>query len=328
VTLHQIPNFPNRKCLKAPYLALSSLPFTFLVSPIASLLSHQGADQHQYADDTQLFISISQSSASADLLRLESALDVLSHWFSLNCLALNPDKSDAILLGTRQRNSSLSNISHINVAGSIVPLSESVKLLGVTLDKSLTFQKHVNQVSQSCYYHMKALRHIRHCLDDQTASLIAHALISSRLDYANSLLLGSPNYVTNKLQCIQNSLARIVLKSDCRAHSEPLLRQLHWLPVQSRIRFKLATITYKALSTNSPHYLASLIHYHQPVRSLRSSDQHYLHPTPSSTNFGSRSFRCSAPTIWNSIPLEIRSSQTVETFKRNLKTHYFCFPPA
>ena len=71
--------------------------------------------------------------------------------FSLNCLALNPDKSDAILLGTRQRNNSLFNISHINVAGLRVPLSETVKRLGGTLDKPLTFHKHVNQVSQSCY---------------------------------------------------------------------------------------------------------------------------------------------------------------------------------
>ena len=53
--------------------------------------------------------------------------------------------------------------------------------------------------------------------------------------------------------------------------------------------------------------LHSLIHYHQPVRSLRSSDQHYLLPTQCTTNFGSRSFRCSAPAIWNSIPLDIRS---------------------
>ena len=86
-------------------------------------------------------------------------------------------------------------------------------------------------------------------------------------------------------------------------------------------------ITYIALSTNSPQYLASLIHYHQPVRSLRSSDQHYLFPTPSSINFSSRSFRCSAPAIWNPIPLEIRSSPTIDTFKRHLKTHYFRFPP-
>ena len=110
---------------------------------------------------------------------------------------------------------------------------ETVKLLGVTLHKSLAVHEHVNQVSQSCYYHMKALRLIRHCLDDQTASLIAHALISSRLDYANSILLDSPIYVINKLQRIQNSLARIVLQSDCQAHAERLLRQLHWCPKQN-----------------------------------------------------------------------------------------------
>ena len=161
--------------------------------------------------------------------------------------------------------------------------------------------------------------HIGHCLDDQTASLITHAFINSRLEYANSILLGSPNYVINKLQRIQNSFARIVLQSDCQAHSEPLLRQLHWLPVQSRIRFKLATITDKALYTNSPQYLASLIYYHQPVRSLRSSNQHYHLPTKCTTNFGSRTFRCSAPAIWNSIPLVIRSLQTIDAFKRGLK---------
>jgi len=221
----------------------------------------------------------------------------------------------------------LSNFTHLNVAGSTVPLSDKIKLLGVTLDKSLTFHKHVNLVSQSCYYHIKALRHIRHCLDIHTASLIAHALVSSRLDYANSILLGAPLYTINKLQHIQNTLARIVLQSNSHTHSEALLQQLHWLPVHSRIRFKLATITYKALSTNSPQYLASLIHYNQPARSLRSSNQHYLFPTASKINFGSRSFRCSAPVVWNSIPLEIRSSPTIDSFKRNLKTYYFRHPP-
>ena len=90
-------------------------------------------------------------------------------------------------------------------------LSDSVKLLGVTLGKSLTFHKHANFVSQSCYYHMNARRHIRHCLDNHTASLLAHALISSRIDYANSFLLDAPHCVTNKLQLIQNALARLVL---------------------------------------------------------------------------------------------------------------------
>jgi hypothetical protein len=171
-------------------------------------------------------------SALANLHTLQSALAVLSQWFSRNSLSLNPNNSHAILLGTHRRNSTLTSLV------STVPLSDSIKLLVVTLDKSLTFNKHVNLVSQSCYYHMKALRHIRYCLDNHTASLIAHALISSHLDYANSILLGAPQYVTNKLQCIQNTLARIVLQSDSLVHSQPLLQQLHWLP--SRVEYDLS----------------------------------------------------------------------------------------
>jgi len=95
-----------------------------------------------------------------------------------------------------------------------LPLSDSVKLFGVTLEKSLTFKKHANYVAQSCYYHSKALRHIRHCLDTHTASFIGRALISSRLDCCNSVLYGAPQHVTHKLQRAQNSLARIVLQSD------------------------------------------------------------------------------------------------------------------
>jgi len=76
----------------------------------------------------------------------------------------------------------------------------------------------------------------------------------------------------------------------------------------------------KALCTNSPQYLDSHIRYHQPVRSLRSSDQQFLVSTPSSTNFGSHSFRSAAPVIWNSLPLAIRTSATIDTFKRCLIT--------
>jgi hypothetical protein len=73
-------------------------------------------------------------------------------------------------------------------------------------------------VSQSCYYHIKALRYIRHSIDTHSASLIAHSLVSSRLDYANSVLYGAPDSVIVKLQRIQNTLARTVLQSNYLAH--------------------------------------------------------------------------------------------------------------
>jgi len=324
------------KLLSCPQTSTSGVPqgsvlgpllFTIYVSPIASLLSQLGVNQHQYADDTQLHIAISPSTSSNELHKLESALNTLSYWFSQNWLALNPEKSDAILLGTHQRNNSLANVSTVNVAGSTVSLSDHIKLLGITLDKNLTFHKHINSVSQSCFYHIKALRHIRHTIDTHTASLIAHALVNSRLDYANSILYGAPNNTVIKLQRIQNTLARVVLLSNRFTHSDSLLRQLHWLPIHCRIRFKLATITYNALSTSSPDYLATLIHRYQPTRSLRSADLQLLNLPASKTKFGSRSFRCSGPAVWNAIPLAVRNSPSISSFKNNLKTFYFCHPP-
>ena len=258
---------------------LGPLLFTLYVSPIASLVSRLGIQQHQYADDTQLHIAISKPTETTDIHLLESTLLALSSWFSHNWLALNPDKSDAILLGTQQRNKTL-NISNVNVAGSIVPLSDHIKLLGVTIDNSLSFAKHASLVSQSCYYHIKSLRHIRHTLDTPTAALIGHALVSSRLDYSNSLLYNAPKSTILKLQKVQNTLARIVLQSDHLSPSKPLLDELHWLPIPSRIHFKIATLTRKALSTGTPHYLASLLQPYQPSRVLCSSSQSLLQPCP------------------------------------------------
>jgi len=307
---------------------LGPLLFTIYISPISSILSQTGVRQHQYADDTQLYMAISNPTASADLRILESALSILSTWFSHNWLALNPEKSDALLLGTYQRNRTLSNLHTVNVSGSAVQLADHTKLLGVTLDNSLSFHKHVSLVSQSCFFHIKALRHIRTCLDTQTASTIAHALVNSRLDYANSVLYGAPDSAILKLQRIQNTLARIVLQSDSRTPAGPLLEQLHWLPVYSRIHFKLATITYKALSTSEPAYISSLLQPHQPGHSgLRSADEQLLHEPSANTNFGARAFRCAAPAIWNSIPLSVRSSPSIASFKRNLKTRFFSHPP-
>ena len=89
-------------------------------------------------------------------------------------------------------------------------LVRHIKLLGVTLDSHLTMSEHTKLVSQSSFYHMRALRHIRGVLDQSTATAIASALISSRLDYANSVSFGSPDKYTIRLQRVQNVAARIV----------------------------------------------------------------------------------------------------------------------
>ena len=100
-------------------------------------------------------------------------------------------QSEAILLGTRQRTHSYSSLATVNVASSQLPLANHIKILGVTLDKNLSMNNHVNAACKSIHYHIRALRHIRSSISEDMAKMIACALVSSRLDYANSVLFGA-----------------------------------------------------------------------------------------------------------------------------------------
>ena len=308
---------------------LGPLLFSLYTSPIGNIASSFNISLQQYADDTQLFFAATSLSFQTSLREFELCLDTLHSWFCHNGLALNSDKSEAIIFGTWQKLRSYPSPPGISISGSKVQLSNNIKTLGVTLDNHLTLSKHISDVCRSAFYHTRALRHIRRSLNtDDMARAVAVSLIQSRLDYANSLLHGTSQTNLNKLQRVQNSLARIVLRLHPRHPSQDLLSGLHWLPIEHRITFKLATITYKALSTNQPSHLSSLLHPYLPTRTLRSADQHYLAIPRCSTEFGKRAFSYAAPSIWDRIPLEIRSSPSIDSFKRKLKSHLFSLPVA
>ena len=212
---------------------LGPILFALYTSPISAIADAHNILQQQYADDTQLYISISAKTITQNTCRLESCLSDLHVWFSHNWLALNPSKSEVLLLGTSQRLKTLSTLSSVNVSGTTVPLTTQIKLLGVTLDQSLSFDSHITALSKSCFYQIRALRHIWPNLSEDTANLIASSLVSSRLDYANACLFGISVKNLSRIQRIQNTLARVVTCSRSRSSSAPLLKHLHWLPVSA-----------------------------------------------------------------------------------------------
>ena len=145
----------------------------------------------------------------------------------------------------------------------------------------------------------------------------------SKLDYCNAILHGSPKSSIAILQRIQNSLARVVLQQPKYTSAVPLLRSLHWLPVEQRIQFKLAVITYKVKSTKTPAYLHSLLSERISTRVLRSSSRPLFDVARTRTVYGQRAFRTSAPDTWNRLPVDIQSACSLTAFKKRLKTFLF-----
>ena len=154
-----------------------------------------------------------------------------------------------------------------------------------------------------------------------------YVLIGSRLDYCNSLLYNIADAKVERLQKVQNQAARILTRSPRRDHITPVLKQLHWLKVRERIRYKVLILAHKSFYETAPQYLSALVTRKDYVKNTRSSTDHYLLCTPPlskdcSNTFLERSFLFSAPREWNSLDESIIKPD-FNMFKKSVKTELF-----
>ena len=145
------------------------------------------------------------------------------------------------------------------------------------------------------------------------------------MDFCNSLLFGAQKRDLAKLQSVQNVAARIIAGLKKRDHIIETLRDLHWLPVEERIVFKINLITFKTLNGSSPRYLEDILKFYHQARTLWSSRDH-LRLEEQNCNmktYGQRAFSVAAPRLWNKLPFEIRACSDVNLFKSKVKTFLF-----
>ena len=178
----------------------------------------------------------------------------------INKLNLSPDKTELILIGSKNNHKQLLPHCPINILGNQVSPAQSVKNLGVVFDSNFTFSDHVSQVIKSTRVHARDLFRTYPLLDLKTSVLLANALVSSRFDYCNFLFVSLTDFELRRLQLVQNSLCRVVTHSAKFSHITPQLKKLHWLPVRYRIQFIIGLIMYKILIQGQAVYLRELIH--------------------------------------------------------------------
>lgn len=297
--------------------------FSVYVSPISDIISSFGVQFHQYADDTQLYTAVRPGPDASVTTNLERCTLAVRDWFLANGMLLNPEKSEVMLVGTRVQARKFAEGTVVKVAGSDIPFAAKLKSLGIILDRNLTFDQHVQSVVKSCNYHIRAFRHIRPLLSREVSKSIACSVVGSRLDYCNALLYGATGKNIARLQKIQNSLARVVTGAGHRASIRPVLKDLHWLPIAERVRYKVALVTYRTLATGQPQYLADIVSEYTPSRLLRSSTQRQLARRSTNTVIGERAFSCASGSVWDTLPVELRKLPTLTLFKSKLKTHLF-----
>jgi hypothetical protein len=302
---------------------LGPVLFTIYTSSLGQLLREQQPQYQMYADDTSLYLCVKPSHLDEATQQITNTISLVQNWMSRHELKMNEEKTEFMVISSKTISRKISP-SPLVIKDSVIAPSPSARNLGVIFDQHAAMDTHIRNVSRDAYLQLKNISRLKRYLDHSSLETVIHAFVTVKLDYCNSLLCGLPSSLIGRLQRIQNTAARILSGTSKYAHITPVLRSLHWLPIDKRIHFKVLLMVYKALHQQAPVYIQELIERHSPSRQLRSSDQDYLKvPFATSTLVQSRAFCITGPRLWNSLPCHIRTAPSIELFKCKLKTFLF-----
>ena len=279
---------------------------------------------HMYADDSQLYVSFAPNNYELVMKKVQQCVEHIQVWMTQNLLKLNADKTEIMILNNKWDKTTTPETVAV-VHGEDTGVSSSAKNLGVIFDSELTMSNHVSKVVQACNLHLVNLWRIGNKLTKKQKTLLVNTLIHSRLDYCNGLFIGLREADMKRLQKVQNSATRFVYGQRSRQGATNLRKKSHFLPVRHRIEYKVCLMVYNALNDRAPDYIKQLLQRRKPkAKSLRvDEDETRLVEFHSKYKFTEKAFKYAAPKIWNKLPKGIRTVETVERFKKSLKTHLF-----
>ena len=224
---------------------------------------------------------------------------------NVNKLKLNEDKTEFFVASSKS-NLKFINEPSLNVCGSIITSSDSVRNFAVIFDSTMSISSHISSISRSLNYHLRNIGRIRCYINEDKCNHALRSLGISQIDRCNSLLYELSAKDMQNLQTVQNRDVRLVFKANRREHTTPLPRELHWLPVCEWIKFKLLTLAYKSKHETTPPYIQNLLkphNYSDGNMFLRAhADDNLLVCNRTRTTYGDNAFCNVVPDLWNKLP--------------------------
>ncbi|XP_026326195.1 uncharacterized protein LOC113234888 [Hyposmocoma kahamanoa] len=302
---------------------LSPLLFSIFINSLTPLLSCQ---YHLYADDLQIYSRSPVHGLDSLIAELNDDLATIHNWSRTHGLTVNPNKSQAIVIGDSKQ---IAKINYTSVPSLVfdsfpLPFSSVVKNLGVLFDSTLSWAPHIAEVSRKVFAASDSLRRWKNLIPVKTKIELAQSLLLPIIDYADVCVIDLNEDLLGKLQRLQNLCIRFLYGLRKFDHVFEYRRRLQWHSIKQRREEHVLSFLYNVLyDPRSPPYLKERFRFlgEDHNRELRSKADNLLKPPFTRSGYYMNSFTIMAAQLWNELPSEIRHSKSLLIFKTALRNY-------
>jgi len=294
--------------------------FSLYFNDTLNILEHMTG--HLFADDCQALLEVDFKNINDGIVKVNSDLAKLNDFIKRRGMKLNGSKSKVMIIGSKYHTGRLNfdMINDVKIGDEKLEFCKSIRNLGVIFDENFTFIEHDKCKLQKVYGVLNRIRHTKHFIPNYIKRDMAVALIDPIMDYGNVVTYGwgahgTQNQVHSDLVA-DNDKIRYIYGLKRTEHVTEYRKRINGLTPESRAKLNSAVMIFKQLSNHKPHYLNHMFILNG--ESSRYPDNLRINYNPR-TDFDTRAFSYAAIKFWNEIPLEIRKSESLKSFKLNLK---------
>ena len=297
---------------------LGPVLFNIYIRSLYATVKATGFCIQGYADDQQIYKCFKTCDQALTLnIKLVNCFQTVQEWMFGYHLQLNPGKTKIIIFAPSKILKEIS-IHGVQLTNAICTrFISTTKSLGIHLDEHLQLKDQVMKVKRDSFRVLRDICKRRHLFSKDQLKTIINSLVICKLDYCNAIYYGVSEKLLDELQRIQNAAAKTIVGLYKHDHLGSTLKELHWLPIRSRIEYKILLLVFKCLNSMGPAYLTDMLSYASFNHKL------YLKEPKLNTLCGERAFCKSGPYLWNRLTDAIKCCTTLESFKVTLKTYLF-----
>jgi len=294
---------------------LGPLLFSIFINDLPLHISCPNVRCSLFADDSTLDVSSRDPYFIANCL--QSSLEDVAQWCKVNYMALNPSKTECMLITTRQKHQLRPPSLSLSLNSIPIKQVKEHRLLGVTVDEQLSWHAHLDTMCKTVSKNVFLLSRLTHLTDIHTRKLFYHAHIQSHIDYASTVWDGCSEACIKRLNSLHRRAVKLILpkRSDS---TEQRMKDLGMLPLRKHLVYNKGIFMHRVSHSSAPRYLMDLF---SPAASQYKKTRKSLFVPRPRIDIFKNSIAYSGAHLWNALPEEITQVTSISAFKAQLFRH-------